>query len=455
MTAPSREENRANLAELGLLLPELLLPAPGVDLFKWAVVACDQYTADEDYWEKVAALVGEAPSTLKLIFPEIYLGRPGEEERIAGIHRTMRAYLEEGILRPAGTGLVYVERRTAFGRTRRGVLAAVDLERYDYRPGARPLIRATEATVLDRLPPRVRIRRGAPLEVPHAMLLLDDPERRAIEPLAASLVGLPPLYETELMMGGGCVRGFKIDDPEAIAAFRAALGGLAEPERLRRRYGVEEEEPLLLAVGDGNHSLAAAKVVWEELKAAGAPPDHPARYALAEIVNLYDEGLVFAPIHRVVLGLSGEGLLGPLMDYFSSSGARPEILPARDGGEARLLMRELGERRPEGHFFAFTSCDRSGVVAVAHPPHLLAAGTLQGFLDDLEARDLARVDYIHGEEALAELARKPGAVGFYLPAMAKEDLFRTVIEHGVLPKKTFSMGEAEEKRFYLECRRIS
>ncbi|MGQ9779666.1 MAG: DUF1015 domain-containing protein [Bacillota bacterium] len=440
------EEYRA-LAELGVVPAEILLPVPGIDLFKWAVIACDQYTADEDYWRKVAALVGEAPSTLHLVLPEVYLGAPDEEERIARIHQTMREYLTRGILRAVGTGFLYLERRTAFGRFRRGLLAAVDLERYDYRSGSRPPIRATEATVLDRLPPRVRIRRGAVLEVPHAMLLLDDPARRTVEPLAAFAEGKEPLYETKLMMGGGEVRGFMLDGPAAVIAFRAGLEALAS--------SAHGEDSFLLAVGDGNHSLAAAKVVWEEIKAAGAPADHPARYTLVEIVNLYDEGLVLAPIHRVVAGRGPEELLQGLEAYFSSRGSRVEVLPARDRGEAEAVRRRLAEERPGAHLLEFIHAEGGGVIAVMPPPHRLVVGTLQMFLDELEARGRARVDYIHGEEALAALARRPGWVGFFLPAMAKEDLFPTVRKHGVLPKKSFSLGEAEEKRFYLECRRIA
>ncbi|NLG84875.1 MAG: DUF1015 domain-containing protein [Firmicutes bacterium] len=444
MTTP--DEDRRALAALGVVPAEILLPAPGIDLFKWAVIACDQYTTDVEYWQKVAWVVGEAPSSLHLVLPEVYLGAADEEERIARIHRTMRDYLRRGILRPVGTGLVYLERRTAFGRLRRGVLAAVDLERYDYRPGARPPIRATEATVVDRLPPRVRIRRGAVLEVPHAMLLLDDRRRRTIEPLVALGQTKRPLYETSLMMGGGEIRGFMLNEAEALSVLRNGLEALAASGG---------EDSFLLAVGDGNHSLAAAKVVWEERKTAGAPITHPARYTLVEIINLYDEGLVLGPIHRAVHGMGGEELLRALETFFAGRGSGVEIRYVRDRGEAGVIRLQLAEERPGAQFFEFISGEVGGVVSITSPPHLLTVGTLQMFLDELEAQGRVRVDYIHGEEAVAALARRPGWVGFFLPAMAKEELFPTVRKHGMLPKKSFSLGEAEEKRFYLECRRIA
>ena len=284
-----------DLASLGLALPEILLPREGVDLAKWAVVACDQYTAEPDYWEEAARLAGEAPSTLHLVFPEVYLGRPNTAERIARIHRRMEEYLAAGVLVSAGTGFVYLERKTRRGSLRRGLLAAVDLERYDYRPGARTLVRATEGTVLERIPPRVRIRTGALLEVPHVMLLLDDPDRRVIEPLAERTKDLRELYCTELMLGGGEIRGFMVDEPGARAA-ADGLAGLAA--RSRSALAATGEDPMLLAVGDGNHSLATAKTVWEDLKRAGAPPDHPARHALVELVNL---DAVASPRHTLVV----------------------------------------------------------------------------------------------------------------------------------------------------------
>lgn len=437
----------------GLRVPEIFLPAKEIDLRKWAVVACDQYTSQPEYWEETARLVGEAPSTLHLILPEVYLGKAGESERIADIHRRMREYLADGILEPCGPGFVLVDRWTARSGSRKGLVVAVDLDCYDFRPGARTLIRATEGTVLERIPPRVRIRKGAPLELPHVMLLIDDPGRTIIEPLAAE--DLPLLYETDLMQGGGHVRGFKVDRPDLLASIAAALANLADRARAASGYGSEAGAPFLFAVGDGNHSLATAKAVWEELKAEGrASADHPARFALVELVNLHGEGLKFEPIHRVIFGYGAERLLSAMSRYYGPAGGFA-TMPCAPGELAAAAAR-LRAERPAAHCLAYQAGGQAGVAVVERPRRNLEAGTLQDFLDDLARTDPGlRVDYIHGEAQTAALAAKEGNIGFYLPALPKEELFRTILADGVLPKKTFSMGEAEEKRYYLECRRIT
>jgi hypothetical protein len=435
--------------ELGIQTPTVYLPRPGVDLSRWAVIACDQFTSQPDYWEQVEALVGNAPSTLRLTLPEIFLGKPGEAERITQAQTKMKEYLQQGVLAP-WEGMVYVERKIQ-GKCRRGLVLCLDLERYDYHAGSRSLIRATEGTILDRLPPRMKIRRGAALELPHILVLIDDPERSAIEPLATKKDDpqlLQPLYNFELMLGSGHLSGYCLKDPALETQVVAALEKLASPQVFAQKYGVGTSgEVLLFAMGDGNHSLATAKAVWEELKPA-VGMDHPARYALVEIENVHDEGLQFEPIHRVLFGLKGDPLAA-LRDFFGETvrfilvndyPAVFEHIERRDGPQSAGIVFE----------------QRFWIAELLQPSSNLAVGTLQPFVDEMLKQGQAKsVDYVHGEDTVCKLAGEPGNLGLLLPSMEKSDLFKTVILDGALPRKTFSMGEAREKRFYMECRRIS
>jgi len=430
---------------VGVRVPEILLPKAGLDLARWAVVACDQYTSQPEYWDRVEALVGDAPSTLRLILPEAHLEAPDVDARIERIHAAMRSYLDRGLFE-SRTGFVYVE-RTVGGRTRRGLMLALDLERYDYRAGAASLIRATEGTIVERIPPRLRIRDGAPIETPHILVLIDDPECTVIEPLAEASGAFERLYDVELMLGGGRLVGRWVPEDSQGRAVRA-LERLADPARFAARYGLDRRHPLLLfAVGDGNHSLATAKAWWERIKAR-AGPDHPARCALVEIGNVHDPALVFEPIHRVLFGVRGD-LLAELR---RSLGDGVEIADVPD---AARMAACVGRPAPGAQRFGVVAPGQFRVVTVARPRSTLAVGTVQGVLDPfLAAGGAERIDYVHGMEVVVELGRKPGNLGLFLPAMDKIDLFKTVIRDGALPRKTFSMGEPHEKRFYLECRRI-
>jgi hypothetical protein len=451
---------RDKLAALGVALPEVLLPAKGIDYAKWAVVACDQYSSERAYWKRAGDAVAGAPSTLDLIFPEAYLEDADAGERIGRIQARMRDYLARGLLASAGPGLVLVERFTPYEKKPRvGLVLAVDLEAYRYGADSKSLIRPTEGTIVERLPPRMRIRRGAELELPHIMLLLDDRGRGAIEPIYAARARLPKLYDFDLMLGSGRVRGWKVDDPAALEALAAALGALADPAAFEARYG--SDQVLLFAVGDGNHSLATAKAFWEELKAAhaGEPGlmEHPARYALAELVNIYDEGLPFHPIHRLLTGVEEGELIGALekyqefeLDRYSSPEAAIAAIDAPEGGPG---PRGAG---PAAHRIACVSPAGSLAISFPKPRANLAAGTVQDFLDPfLKSRPGSSIDYIHGTESLLALASKKGSLGLYLPPIDKSGFFATVIRDGVMPRKTFSMGEAPEKRFYIEARRIT
>ncbi len=435
----------------GIAVSEVLLPKAGTTLEKWAVVACDQYTSQPEYWQQVGRLVGDAPSTLRMIYPEVYLGDRDRDQRIAGIRESMSRYLDQGVLEPRD-GIVYVERQTG-NRVRKGLVLCVDLEAYDYTKGSASLIRATEGTILDRLPPRVAIREGAPLELPHIMVLIDDPDDTVIGQLSTRRDKLEPLYDFELMKGSGRVAGYLVGDRALEQQLVAALEQLADPAAFSARYGLDRERPVLLhAMGDGNHSLATAKAIWEEIKQnagdAQAVLDSPARHALVELVNVHDPALSFEPIHRVLFNVELD-LVGELRAVF---GPR---LTAREVSSLDEMTAEVDEQVPGRHRFGVVHRSAFAVIEVAEPEANLAAGTLQGFLDGFLAGGGAKeVDYVHGTDAVVSLAHQAGNIGLYLPAMSKQELFKTVILDGALPRKTFSMGEAHEKRFYIECRRL-
>ena len=410
-----------------IYLPEL----SGENGTKWAVVACDQYTSEREYWEAAEKYIGEAPSALRLMLPEAYLDR--EESEIPKINAKMREYLENGVLQCHENKMIYLERVQLDGRVRRGIVCAIDLEDYDYSKGSTTLTRATEGTVLERIPPRVAIRRGAALEMPHIMILIDDPERTVIEPVAKRAAGLPVAYDFELMAQSGRVKGYFLGGGEC-GEINAALGKLCADGVMQKKYGVDAE-PLLFAIGDGNHSLASAKALYEEIKAEigeEAARVHPARFALCEIVNLHDEALEFEPIYRVVFGVDAEEFICEFKSYLSALSG--------DADEQRIeLVFGGGEEE----------------IAVKTPVSQLAVGTVQAFLDRyVKEHEGVLVDYIHGIESTKALARRDGAVGILFDGMGKNELFKTVICDGALPRKTFSMGHAADKRFYVECRKI-
>ena len=434
---------------IGVQIPQVLLPRQGTDLTKWAVIACDQFTSQPEYWEQAAKLVGDAPSTLNLVFPEVYLEEPGAERRIESIQKTMRQYLDDGLLVPQD-GLVYVERSIS-SKQRKGLVLALDLERYDYSKGSQSLIRATEGTIVERLPPRMRIRQGAPLELPHILVLIDDPAGTVIEPLTKAKAQLKPLYDFDLMAGSGHLFGCLVDDPALEAGVIKALEALAQPKAFASKYGVDDDEHsvLLFAMGDGNHSLATAKAIWEKIKPQ-VGMNHPARYALVEIENVHDSGLEFEPIHRVLFGLKKD-IFAEMDAYYSD--AHFTYTPCQDRA-AMLATVEASQGHPQ--VIGVITPQGFGVARIAMPSFNLPVGTLQAFLDGfIKSGGAEKIDYVHGEEVVCSLGAQPGNLGFYLPGMHKSDLFKTVILDGALPRKTFSMGEAHEKRFYMECRKIS
>lgn len=446
------------MGNLGIKIPVIFLPCKNVNLGKWSVIACDQYTSQPEYWKKVEEIVGDSPSTYHLIFPEVYLEEDGKEKRIESINRTMRDYLDQKILTPLNPGFIYIDRQTDGIASRKGLIMAVDLEKYDYTKGSQTLIRATEGTVIERLPPRIKIRENAPVELPHIMLLIDDPEKTVIEPLEGKINVMEKLYDFDLMLDGKHIKGYKVDDNKMVSDILSSIEKLAQPGTFSRKYGVAPDTGVLLfAVGDGNHSLAAAKGHWENVRktlSEDEQKDHPARFALVEVVNVHDEGLKFEPIHRVVFDIDSKQLLDEMVNHYNTNGSEAYFRTFDTMQSVVMETKKLSGKR-NSHVIPFITKECYGIVAVSNPKYNLEVGTLQCFLDEfIKSHPVARIDYIHGTDAVSELGSRKGNIGFILPAMDKCELFKTVILDGALPRKTFSMGEAEEKRFYLECRKI-
>lgn len=416
------------MKNIGICPASILLPREDVHPTTWACVACDQYTSQPEYWEDVALQVGDAPSTLQLMLPECYLSET--EARVPVINQTMVDYLAKGILQEAvACGYVLVERSTQSGQ-RIGLVCAVDLEQYDYTKGAKPLVRPTEETIAARLPARLAIRQGAAIEMSHIMMLVDDPMQSVIEPLYARRDTLRPLYDFPLMKEGGHLRGWAVESESDIAAIAEAL------DLVKQRQGAD---PLLFAVGDGNHSLATAKAAWEALKpglTAQQQENHPARFALCEVENIHDDALNFEPIHRILMNVNGAELMQDWTLYCHERG----MDLSEDSGEQQVQVLYGGMEI---------------TAAITNPDGAIPVDTLQRYLDDyLRRHPEAEIDYIHGDDVVRELAQKDNCVGFLVPPIEKSSFFSAIQQLGTLPRKTFSMGHAHEKRFYMECKKI-
>lgn len=430
------------LKHLALQSADILIPKQGIDLAKWAVVACDQYTSEKEYWEQASEYVGKDPSTLRLIYPEAYLEEENPQKRIDSINEAMASYLQSDLFDVYRNSFFLIHRTTpasAVGRW--GLLVTLDLEQYDYAKDSRSLIRATEGTILSRIPPRKAIRKNAPLELPHIMVLISDEKRSVIEPLAQKTDSLKLAYDTPLMAGGGHLKAWVVKSDEDFAGVADAV------EAMYNR--LDPKNPLLFAMGDGNHSLATAKSCWEDIKKTLSEEErehHPARWALVELENIYDEGLEFEPIHRVLFDIAYE-------TFLEEVGLVCESLETRAVSNLEELH-ALINTKDENQYFGY--CDKHGYLlfTLAKPHASIAAGTLQLVIDSLLEKKRATVDYIHGEQVTANLGKKAGNCGLLLPDVDKETFFASIIQDNALPRKTFSMGEAHEKRYYMEARRI-
>ena len=412
---------------MNAFLPADILLPKTEEMEKWAVIACDQFTSDQDYWDRVRKNAEGSPSTINLILPEAELGTEKEAEHTALINKTMGEYMTSDVFETYENSLIYVERTLENGSVRMGLIGMVDLDAYEYTIGATSRIRATERTVAERIPPRQRVRRDAPIELPHILMLCDDHEKKLIEPIAAKKDSLKKLYDFDLMEGGGHIRGWLVSGDD-VAQFNAVL--TAYSATVGEKYKGLSGVPMVFAVGDGNHSLATAKSCYEELKKNNPDVDlsnHPARYALVELENIHDPAQEFEPIHRVIFKTNPKKLL--------------EALKADACAEGGFAVK-------------WYTKDASGEVLLDRTKSELAVGVLQNFLDAYLAENDGEIDYIHDDDALIDFAKRDEAIGFLLPAMEKSQLFRGVIADGVLPRKTFSMGHSREKRYYLEGRKI-
>ena len=409
----------------------ILIPKK-TDMTKWSVVACDQYTSEPEYWNEVTKIVGDAPSTLNLTLPEIYLEESDVNERIKRINENMDKLLDEDFFNELEDSMIYLERTQSDGKVREGLMGIVDLEDYSYEVGSQTLIRATEKTVIERIPPRVKVRENAKLELPHIMILIDDEKKNIIESLKNKVTEKVVVYDFDLMQNGGHIKGYKLNS-EVINEINTKLEKLADKDYFEKKYNVHDKGILLFAMGDGNHSLATAKACYENLKKTMSEEEylnHPARYALVELVNLHSSALEFEAINRVLFDVDSKKLVEELNKYYT--------------------INENGN----GQEFELVTSDGVKKLYIEDPKSNIAVGSIQIFLDEYLKNNSGKIDYIHGDDVTKELTLKGNNVGFIFKPMKKEELFRTVILDGALPRKTFSMGHSYDKRYYLEARKI-
>lgn len=437
---------------------DILLPKPEVQMEKWAVVACDQFTSEPDYWEETEKIVKEAPSTLRLILPEVYLEEEGVLERLAAIKEAEKEYLRQGIWKEYQDAMIYVERLDSKGRLRKGLIGKIDLEQYDYRTGSSSLVRATEATVPERIPPRLKVRKEAVLEFPHIMLLLDDRKRQVIEPLAEKKENLTKIYDFSLMQEGGSIQGYLLGRQEQKQVEEALQSLQKDMEEIQK-----DANPLLFGMGDGNHSLATAKAFYEELKKENPQVDfsnHPARYALVELVNLHSSALKFKAIHRLVTKVETISLMEKMTEELGlvrlSEGTKTgEHWEKVQESTTEKREKELEkEREKELQIISLCYQGKEEKRVITKPSTKLAVGSVQNFLDQYLKKYPGKIDYVHGEGAMRQLTKEEDTLGILFEDMKKENLFPAVMADGALPRKTFSMGHAKDKRYYLEGRRI-
>lgn len=410
----------------------ILIPKKNIDMTKWSVVACDQYTSEPDYWKEVENIVGNNPSTLNLTLPEIYLEEKDVETRIKNINLNMEKMLNDDIFNEYENSMIYLERTQNDGKVREGIMGIVDLEAYSYEKGSQTPIRATEKTVIERIPPRMKVRENALLELPHIMILIDDEKKDIIESLKNKVSENDIVYDFDLMQKGGHIKGYKLNN-EVISEINNKLEALADKDYFEKKYDVKDKGILLFAMGDGNHSLATAKACYEKLKETMSESEylnHPARYALVELVNLHSSALEFEAIHRVIFDTDVNDLIDNLYKYYDIN---------EDGN---------------GQKFELITKDFDKTLYISNPKSNIAVGSIQMFLDEYLKDHKGKIDYIHGEEVTKDFGSKENNIGIIFDAMAKEDLFKTVILDGALPRKTFSMGHSYDKRFYLEARKI-
>ncbi len=433
----------------------ILIPK-NVDMTKWSVVACDQYTSEPEYWESVESIVGSEPSTLRLTLPEIYLESSDVDTRIKNINSNMAEYLDKDLFTEYTDSLIYLERTQSDGKVREGLIGIVDLKDYSYEKGSQTLIRATEKTVIERIPPRVKVRENALLELPHIMILIDDEKKDIIESLKNTVSENDKVYDFDLMMNGGHIKWWKINDEETIMQIVNGLKKLNNSEAFKEKYGLTEDLwVLLFAMWDGNHSFATAKAIWEEKKKTLTPEQQlndPARFALVEINNVHDEGIIFEPIHRVLFGVEENSFVDDMWRFFRSIGSDLKI---EEYSSKEELMQNMKKSDWNTHYCRWVSKSSYYLFWIVNPKLNLEVWNMQAFLDQyLKDHSDSKIDYVHGDDVVERLWKENGNFWILFPIMDKSDFFKTVVVDWALPRKTFSMWEADEKRYYLEARKI-
>lgn len=417
--------------KLPFLPSDILLPK-NIDISKWSVIACDQYTSEPDYWKKVENKVKDNPSTLNLILPELYLEEDNVEKRIKKINNTMREYLDKNIFQEYKDTIIYLEREQDDGKIREGLIGMIDLEEYSYETDSQSLIRATEKTVIERIPPRLKVRENAILELPHIMILMDDEKKNIIESIKYKINNNDLIYSFNLMENGGHIKGYKLNN-NIISDIEKGMTSLMDKDYFEKKYNVKNKGILLFAIGDGNHSLATAKANYENLKKTMSKEEYlnnPARYALVEVVNLHSPALEFEPIHRVIFNTDVDNLINELYKYYD--------------------INEEGN----GEYFELVTKDIDKKLYISNPKSNIAVGSIQLFLDEYLKDNKGKLDYIHGDDTARKMGKEDNNIAILFKAIKKEELFKTVILDGVLPRKTFSMGNSYDKRYYLEARKI-
>ena len=438
---------KEKLLELGVCVPNVLLPKDGFD--KWSVVACDQYTSQKEYWQEVEQIVGDSPSAFNIILPEVYLETPEAEMHAKNIRPSMDKYLKE-VLVEQGEGFVYLERNLG-DKVRKGLVVALDLEQYDYRPTSTTLIRATEGTIIERVIPRLKIRRDASVEISHILVLIDDENCDIVEGLSEEKQNLKKLYSTKLMQNGGSIEGYQVADETRLEKIYEGLKALVDTKRQDERYGAKN--PMLFAMGDGNHSFATAQAYWNEIKGELTEQErktHPARYALVELVNIHETALNFEPIHRAVFSLDAQGAIDFILGHYKKMGKEASIEKVSNSE----VMMDAVLNDKSAHVIGVINNGVNYVMKIDLSAAQIAVAALDNALDIYVKENNVKEDYIHGEDVTIEIGKERDNIGFILPWMDKNTFFKAVVQDGALPRKTFSLGHANEKRYYMEAKRI-
>lgn len=440
-------DTKEKLLELGVCVPNVLLPKDGFD--KWSVVACDQFTSQVEYWHDVKQIVGDDPSAYNIILPEAYLDTAEADEHAKNIRPTMDKYLKD-VLVDKGEGFVYLERKLG-DRVRKGLVVALDLEQYDYRPSSETLIRATEGTIIERIIPRLKIRKNANMEISHILVLIDDENCNIIEGFSEDKNDLEKLYSTKLMKDGGDIEAYHVTDDARLERVYEGLKALADPKRQEERYGAKS--PMLFAMGDGNHSFATAQAYWNEIKEGLTEEEkktHPARYALVELVNIHEDALNFEPIHRAVFSVDAQGTIDYILGHYKKLGMKADIKKVNSSEE----MMDAVKNDKSAHIIGVINSGIYYILTIELDAAQIAVAALDNALDPYVKEHNIKEDYIHGEDVTIEIGEKRENLGFILPWMDKNTFFKAVVQDGALPRKTFSLGHANEKRYYMEAKRI-